>query len=112
MENGCVIVSMNKQKDWSIEMKVTQKKVVKMVDEIQYEAGDVLVCTHTVSGYFEVGSHYIVLSADYTDDDSLVLTDEINCSTWAASQFNKSAELKFEFELSVKGCGEFGYSGE
>ena len=42
-------------------MIVKQKKVVTMVDEIQYEAGDVLVCTKSDSLYLDVGSHYICI---------------------------------------------------
>ena len=89
-------------------MIVKQKKVVTMVDEIQYEAGDVLVCTKSDSLYLDVGSHYIVLDADYEEDVSAIrLTDNVNSTVWTASMFNyTNATCKFEFELSVKGSGD------
>lgn len=86
-------------------MKVIQKKVVKIVDEVQYEAGDVLVCTKSDSGYYDVGSHYIVLDADY-DEDEVRLTDNADNTRWSAALFNTNHDTcKFEFVLSVKGCG-------
>tara|TARA_R110002167_G_scaffold7563_2_gene35875 strand:+ start:10268 stop:10552 length:285 start_codon:yes stop_codon:yes gene_type:complete len=94
-------------------MKVTQKQVVTMVDEIEYEAGDVLVCTQSDSHYYDVGSHYIVLYADYEEVDEIRLTDNVNSTSWTASMFNDTnAICKFDFELSVKGCGDLNKSGE
>jgi hypothetical protein len=89
-------------------MKVTQKKVVKLVTEVQYEAGDVLVCTKSDSAYLDVGSHYIVLYANYEEDvDMIRLTDNMTSTVWTARMFNDTnATCKFDFELSVKGSGD------
>tara|TARA_R100000541_G_scaffold51481_1_gene58948 strand:+ start:3408 stop:3683 length:276 start_codon:yes stop_codon:yes gene_type:complete len=89
-------------------MIITQKKVVTMVDEIQYEAGDVLVCTESDSKYLDVGSNYIVLEADYDEEiDEIRLTDNVTSTRWSANIFNTNHfTCKFEFVLSVKGAGE------
>lgn len=92
-------------------MKITQKKVVTMVDEVQYEAGDVLLCTKSDSNYYDIGSHYLVLSADPEEGD-LVLTDNIDSTIWNTYNFNdEGSTFKFEFVLSVKGCGQLVQEG-